>query len=148
MLLLSISIVLALVLGAFSFGILGPSADKATLTMGRLNGGVTSDNVTVTSTASFVLELNNPGKTQNITGIQLTESGWTSPITNWAVTPDSQIGNSFMTGGHNTLPGGRVSTFTLYPVASPSVSITVDETFYYVITLSDGQSISGYLTAQ
>jgi hypothetical protein len=148
MVLLSVTLVLALVVGIFSFGFLGPSADKVTLTTGRLIGGVTTDNATVSSTASLLFELNDPGRTTNITAVQLNGNSLGQAIVEWSVTSNPQSGNSFFVSGHNSLQGGKVSIFTLYPVESPSVSITSGGTYGYVIDFANGQSISGYFVAQ
>ena len=111
-------------------------------------GGVTSDNVTVAATASLQFELKNPGAATNITLVQMSDSGWTSPLTLWSVTPDSRVGNSLATGNHNYLAGGKSTSFVLYPVTLPSSTITIGATYSYEILMSNGQSITGYFEAQ
>lgn len=148
MMILTISISFALVVSAYTFGIFGPNADRVVLTSGRLLGGVTSDNVTTDATASLQFELKNPGASTNITLVQMSESGLSSPITLWSVTAGSQAGNSLATGNHNSLAGGESTSFTLFPVTSQSISITIGSTYSYEIQMSNGQSITGYFEAQ
>jgi FlaG/FlaF family flagellin (archaellin) len=148
MILLSGTIILALVVGIFTFGFLGSGADTVTLSSGTLASGVTSDNTTISSTSSLVFYLKNPGRALNVTGLTLSGSALTSSISAWSITPYSQQGNSFLTAGHNSLPGGRTTSFTIYPVQVPSTAILFGETYTYYIVLSNGQSISGELIAQ
>ena len=148
MILISGTIVLALVVGAFTYGFLGANVDRVTLSFARLSSGVTSDNSTTTSTASLSLSLKNPGRSLNITSITLSGNGLSSSITVWSITPDSQPGNNFLAQGHDVISGGNVSSFVLYPVQSPPATITIGETYGYYIVFVDGQSISGELIAQ
>lgn len=145
---LSISLVLSLSVGAYTFGLFGPSVDKVLVTTARVTEGLTSDNNTNSATANVLIILKNPGDSTNISIIQMNQNGWTSSITAWSITPGNQVGNSFYVGGHNFLPGGNVSLFSLYPVTSPPETIKVGQTYSYMISFSNGQSISGYFIAQ
>jgi FlaG/FlaF family flagellin (archaellin) len=148
MLLLSVTLILAFVVGSFSLGIFGPAVKKVTLTTVALYEGVTSDNESVKGISWLHFSLNNPGQSTTITSISLSEKGLSSPITSWSTTALPQSGNSFSAGNHSALPGGGVSSFTFYPIQNPSVEIDDGQTFDYVIVLENGQTISGSLVAQ
>ncbi len=147
MILLSTTLVLALVFGAYSFGFLGVDVKKITLRSAILYDGITSDNITVTATSSLRFELNNPGEATNITSLTITEEGLTNPVSSWSITPNAQPGNSFFVDGHNLVSAGQIISFTVYPVQNPSVGILTGQTFDYTISFADGQSLSGSLVA-
>lgn len=148
MIILSITLVCAFVVSVFSFGVLAPNTEEVTLTTDRVVAGLTSNNLTKSATSSLLVILYNHGKSVNITSLELSQNGWNSSITVWSITDRAQVGNSFFSGSHNFLPGGKVTTFTLYPVKSPVLTITVDETYLLMIQLSNGQSVISYLVAQ
>lgn len=145
---LSISLVFSLSVGAYTFGLFVPNVDKVLVTSARITEGLTSDNNTNSATANVLMTLKNPGASTNISLIQMTHNGWSSLITTWSLTPGNQVGNSLYADGHNLLPGGSVSSFSLYPVYSPTETIIVGQTYSYIIYFSNGQSISGYFVAQ
>ena len=93
MVLISGTMVLALVVGAYSYSLFKPNVARIVLTSALLYGGTTTDNLTVRATASLTLFLKNPDVTTNISSINLADSGVANPITSWSVSPTSAPGN-------------------------------------------------------
>jgi len=148
------TLVLALVVGAYTFGLFGSNVKTVTLSSGTLYGGVTADPAT-TSTSSLTFSLNNPGSATTITGVTLTGSGLTSTITAWDTgsLPSPAANNinfqqAYGAGNPNAMPPGTVTSFTFYPWSAASQPILTGQTFNYVITFANGQSVSGSLIAQ
>src|SRR5579872_4137611 len=148
MILLSGTHVLSLIVGAYTYGLMRPNVERVFLTSALLFAGVSTDNSSVRATSDLVLGLRNSGLATNITSIALSGASLSSTITEWAVTPTQQSGNSFRVSGNNKIPGGQSAYFTYYPVGSSSVTIPMGQTFQYEIDFSNGQSISGSLLAQ
>jgi FlaG/FlaF family flagellin (archaellin) len=148
MILITATLVLSLVVGAYTFGFLGQSAADVTLSSAALFGGLTSDNLTTVGTAYFQFFLKNPGHSSNLTSITLSGGALTAPIYSWSTTPNGQPHNSLTVGGNNLLSAGSTTQYTLFPIQNPPVGITIGQTYEYVISLSNGQSISGSLIAQ
>jgi flagellin-like protein len=146
------TLVLALVVGAYTFGLFGSNVKTVTLSSATLYGGVSSDTLT-TATSSLTLSLNNPGSASAITSLTLTGTGLPAPITTWsgvATAGGAQIVfiNSYDSLSPNALSPGQVTPFTFYPSTAASESITTGQTFNYVINFANGQSVSGSLIAQ
>ncbi|MDG6904894.1 MAG: hypothetical protein JRN20_03815 [Nitrososphaerota archaeon] len=149
------TLVLALVVGAYTFGLFGSNVKTVTLSSATLYGGVTNSTDTTTAglgTSYMTFSLNNPGSTSSISSITLTGSGIKS-ITIWQAATATVI--SFTsTGSSNQLTGGQVSSFTYYPsyysgtVGTGMESITTGQVYNYVIGFANGQSVSGSLIAQ
>lgn len=148
MLLITATLVLALVVGAYSSSLLGPNVDQVQLVSILLYDGDTADNITTTASASLILVLKNPDVATLISSIELSSPALDVPITSWSVTDAPQSGNSFFVNGQNELAGGSTNSFTIYPVQSPPMDISVGGTFDYLIEFSNGQSISGAIIAQ
>src|SRR5487761_186480 len=91
--LIAATIVLALVVGAYTFGLFGSNVKTVTLTSGTLYGGVTEYNFTNNiATSSLSISLNNPGSATTITSLTLTGTALSTPITVWSTSsPDSDI---------------------------------------------------------
>lgn len=145
------TLVLALVVGAYTFGLFGSNVKTVTLSSGTLYGGVTASG-TVAATSSLTVSLNNPGSATTVTSITLTGSG-ISTIQNWqqgsaAGTNTVNFAATYSAGGANAMSPGAVSSFTFYPWSASSQSITTGQTFNYVINFANGQSVSGSLIAQ
>jgi len=145
------TLVLALVVGAYTFGLFGSNVKTVTLSSATLYGGTEAltlgvGNVTA-STTYMAFALNNPGSTSSITGVTLTGSGITS-ITTWENGTATQV-NFQGLGTHplNTLTGGQVTSFTYYPFGIGQ-SITTGQVYNYVVSFANGQSVSGSLIAQ
>jgi len=148
------TLVLALVVGAYTFGLFGSNVKTVTLSSATLYGGVTSS-ATVNSTSSVTLSLNNPGSATYITSLTLTGTAISS-ITGWCPNSDHVGGGcaqvAFTAAGtSNQMPPGVVTSFTFFPSsigAQVSQPITTGQTFNYVINFANGQSVSGSLIAQ
>jgi flagellin-like protein len=145
------TLVLALVVGAYTFGLFGSNVKTVTLSSGTLYGGVTASS-SVPATSSLTISLNNPGSATTISSITLTGSG-ISTITQWQLAAGSgtntvNFGATYAPGGANAMSPGSVSSFTFFPWSSSSQSITTGQTFNYVINFANGQSVSGSLIAQ
>ena len=149
--LIAATIVLALVVGAYTFGLFGSNVKTVTLTSGTLYGGVSACSVCttkVTGTSSLSFSLNNPGSATVITSVTITGAGITA-IDTWALNSGNttQVAFASPMNGNAMLPGA-VTPFTYYPTSNPSQSITTGQTFNYVINFQNGQSVSGALIAQ
>jgi flagellin-like protein len=168
--LIAATLVLALVVGAYTFGLFGSNVKTVTLTSATLYGGVTSANGVV-ATSSLGISLNNPGSQSYITTLTLTGTGLTAPITLWDNTSAAQgaaneivfSSGTYQTGAAscsvatwnwNTMCAGQVTSFNFYPGppgtlrSGASAQITTGQTFNYVINFANGQSVSGSLIAQ
>jgi flagellin-like protein len=145
------TLVLALVVGAYTFGLFGSNVKTVTLSSATLYGGVTADPVTQ-ATASLTISLNNPGSATVISSITLTGSG-ISTLTGWdtgnlqSVAPSLQY-TPYTANSPNAMGPGTVTSFTFYPWAASSQAVLTGQTFNYVITFANGQSVSGSLIAQ
>src|SRR5580698_3322004 len=71
------TLVLALVVGAYTFGLFGSNVKTVTLSSATLYGGVTASAATA-PTSSLTFSLNNPGSATTVTGVTLTGAGLTS----------------------------------------------------------------------
>jgi len=145
------TLVLALVVGAYTFGLFGSNVKTVTLSSATLYGGVSADPAT-TATSSLTLSLNNPGSATVITGITLTGAG-ISTITGWDTgsaqsAAPSLLFTPYTVNSPNAMAPGAVTSFTFYPWAAASQSILTGQTFNYVINFANGQSVSGSLIAQ
>ena len=163
--LIAATIVLALVVGAYTFGLFGSNVKTVTLVSATLYGGVTSTSSAV-ATASLSISLNNPGSQSYITTLTLTGTGLPAPLTVWdnsslAQSSSNQI--SFASAiyqgaptvlcpvakwNNNAMCAGQVTSFTYYPFYALAPSVTTGQTFNYVINFANGQSVSGALIAQ
>jgi flagellin-like protein len=139
------TLVLALVVGAYTFGLFGSNVKTVTLSSATLYGGTEAAALGVPlATSSYVtFSLNNPGTASTITGVTLTGSAITA-VTTW----ENAGGTGFLTSGNNNLAGGQVTSYTFYPYGSGTNTITTGQTFNYVISFANGQSVSGSLIAQ
>jgi FlaG/FlaF family flagellin (archaellin) len=145
------TLVLALVVGAYTFGLFGSNVKTVTLSSATLYGGVTASSI-IAATSSVTVSLNNPGSATTITSITLTGSG-ISTITNWQLAAASgtntvNFAATYVNGGANAMGPGAVTSFTFFPWSGSSQSITTGQTFNYVINFANGQSVSGSLIAQ
>jgi flagellin-like protein len=161
------TLVLALVVGAYTFGLFGSNVKTVTLASATLYGGLTASQ-SAAATASLSLSLNNPGSATTITSITLTGTGLSTPVTLWSLQAGAITGSGSATtisfaaaytspgGPGNAMYPGQVTSFTFYPVSGSSSSgvgtiqqsITTGQTFNYVINFANGQSVSGSLIAQ
>jgi flagellin-like protein len=139
------TLVLALVVGAYTFGLFGSNVKTVTLSSATLYGGTENAAVgAVSASSSYVtFSLNNPGSASSITGITLTGAGISS-VTSW----ETSAGSTYSDGVQNNMAGGQVTSYTFYPVNAASQTITTGQVYNYVIAFANGQSVSGSLIAQ
>ncbi len=149
------TLVLALVVGAYTFGLFGSNVKTVTLSSATLYGGVSQTTGGQVATSSLTLSLNNPGSASAISSVTLTGTGLASPITSWSSTSNYVAANlvafvnSYNSLSPNALSPGQVTSYTFYPnTGANSASITTGQTFNYVINFVNGQSVSGSLIAQ
>ncbi len=125
--LIAVTLVLALVVGAYTFGLFGSNVRTITLTTASLY-----------VSGSFQFALKNPGTNTTISSVILTSGNGNQTSLS---TSSIQVGNTTT----NMIAGGQVSSITLPVSASFLVS---DQTYSYVITFQNGQSITGSQIAQ
>lgn len=149
------TLVLALVVGAYTFGLFGSNVKTVTLSSATLYGGQ-ADPSAGQGGSYVTFSLNNPGSASNITGVTVTGSGITavSGFDN-ATFAGSCTGTcaSVFTGvsggiANSNLAGGKVTSYTWYLAGTTNQPITTGQTFNYVINFANGQSVSGALIAQ
>jgi flagellin-like protein len=152
------TLVLALVVGAYTFGLFGSNVKTVTLSSATLYGGVSATG-TLAATSSLTIALNNPGSASYITSLTMTGSGITTIIA-WDNSSLASAGNNLVSAafapGHTSPPctdcgvmlAGTVSSFTFYPENAAQQSITTGQVFNYVVNFANGQSVSGSLIAQ
>lgn len=148
MFLITATLVLALVFGAYSSSLFRSNLNGIQLEAGLLYDGYTTDNITSSSTANLVLTLKNPDVATNLTSLKITSPALTTPITSWSVTPSSESNNSLFVDGHNLVAAGTTTGFNLYPVQSPPIDLVTGSSYEYYIQFSNGQTISGSLVVQ
>src|SRR5579864_6686437 len=125
--LIAATIVLALVVGAYTFGLFGSNVKTVTLTSATLYGGNPSNSTaTYTATSSLVLSLNNPGSASYITSLTLTGTGLANPIQYWcsdtAVESSGNLISFASSGAYNAMSGGKVSSYTFYPTSGTTTA--------------------------
>jgi len=147
------TLVLALVVGAYTFGLFGSNVKTVTLSSATLYGGVTAS-ATIVATSSLTISLNNPGSATTITSVTITGSGiapvnaWDSTSAAGAAANTINFAQGYTAGNPNAMAPGTVTSFTFYPWATASQTILTGQTFNYVINFANGQSVSGSLIAQ
>ena len=152
--LIAVTLVLALVVGAYTFGLFGSNVKTVQLTSGILNAGaatVASGTAACSAqtpvAASFQLTFNNPGAATSISSLTISAGGTT--ITTFFYSAAAAC----------TAAGATPYTSTDFPVANGAgVTVTVyvagtnglnsGTTYSYVISFANGQSIPGTLIAQ
>jgi len=148
MILITATLVLALVFGAYSSSLFRPSVNQVQLISVLLYDGATSDNLSKSASASLTLVIKNPDLTASISALKLSSTALEVPVTSWSLTAMPQYNSSLFAAEHNLVVGGTTTAFVLYPIHNPSVSLPVGATFEYFIQFSNGQSIFGDLIAQ
>ncbi|MGA2876577.1 MAG: archaellin/type IV pilin N-terminal domain-containing protein [Nitrososphaerales archaeon] len=155
------TLVLALVVGAYTFGLFGSNVKTVTLSSATLYGGTEGTEpatvgVPAQGASYLVFALNNPGSTSSISGLTLTGSGITS-VNTWGLINGTAATFTIATSANpqgvgtglwaNGLTGGTVTSYTFYPFGTAQ-SITTGQVYNYVVSFSNGQSVSGSLIAQ
>ncbi|MGI0081197.1 MAG: archaellin/type IV pilin N-terminal domain-containing protein [Nitrososphaerales archaeon] len=159
--LIAATIVLALVVGAYTFGLFGSNVKTVTLSSATLYAGnewvapsvpgTNNGTATAVNGISYItFSLNNPGSVTSISSVTLTGSGISS-VSVWNVwvptAPDDFYSVSYTsTGKYNQMSAGAVTPFTFYAVGGQA--ITTGQIYNYVLNFQNGQSVSGSLYAQ
>lgn len=150
--LISATLVLALVVGSYTFGLFGSNAKTTTISSIILYGGTTASPNQNAPTASLTISVDNLGSATTISSLSLTGTG-IDAITQWLADSNgttSQVifSNSYQTGGINAVRQGAVSKFTFYPLSNSSQIILTGETLDFVVNFANGESVSGALIGQ
>ena len=127
--LIAATLVLALVVGAYTFGLFGANVKTITLSNGTIYGG---------TTGSFQFTLSNPSTSVTISSISV-QGSWNSTSSAqsfWTFTPTSA--------------GNGVTSVTAKPptLGSGDGGAVSGDVYNYVISFANGQAISGSLQAQ
>ncbi len=147
--LISGTLVLALSVGAYMFGLLDSNGATITLTSAILHSGTELDNLGGVSYASsyLVISLNNPGSPTTITGLILTSSGFVT-TEKWEIANGSFVGfTAGFPSSYNVVAGGAVNPFTYYPFGTLQ-TMTCGQVYSYSVSFANGHSLSGSLIAQ
>ena len=148
MVLLTATLVLSLIFGAYSSSLFRPNANRIQLSAIMLNDGSSSDNASSIATASLTLSIKNPDLATSVNSLMLSSPALQIPITSWVLTEGPESNNSLFVAGHNVVGPGTTTNLLMYPVQAPVVSVIVGSTYDYLIQFSNGQSISGAIVAQ
>ena len=149
--LIAVTLVLALVVGAYTFGLFGSNVKTITLTSGNLFAGNLLTTATCASGESYItMALNNPGAQTNITSFTLTGSSLTvTVVADYFLGPSCTTIQQTVGSDEPGLLGGQVTPVTLYFHSSSTATIvTSGQTYNYVINFKNGQSVSGTFIAQ
>ncbi|MCL4518279.1 MAG: type IV pilin [Thaumarchaeota archaeon] len=129
--LIAVTLVLALVVGAYTFGLFGSNVKTITITSATLYGASS------TGAASLVFTSSNPGSSTDIQSVTISGPGFASAQTMGA----SVAGSTAVSNG--------ITSFTYTYTNSASTGIVSTGSVYnYVISFVNGQSVSGSLVAQ
>ena len=143
------TLVLALVVGAYTFGLFGSNVKTVTLTSGNLFAGTMSGSAgTANATGSpyISMALNDPGTKTTISSFGLTGSqSGVSASAAYCVVGTGGTCAAIATNIPN-LTAGAVTSLTLWFYGTGS--LVSGQTYNYVISFANGQSVSGSLIAQ
>ncbi len=139
------TLVLALVVGAYTFGLFGSNVKTVELQSATLyvQGGKTGGGVTENTTLNIALT--NPGSSTTITALSVSGGAISGQFASWAFHV-AGVGpaTSTLTSGVNLVTASN-STAIIPGIGG---SLTAGQTYNYVITFANGQSISGSIIAQ
>ena len=136
----------------FGCGMGGSNVRTILLSSATLKGGVSATNSSAAS-SSLSIALSNPCPVAKVVVTSFTLMGPGIPtISNWDnnTRPSSAsnlIDFNSTQSGNDVAAGGNVS-FIYYPESAIQEQIMIGQTFNYVITFGNGQSVSGSLIAQ
>jgi flagellin-like protein len=149
------TLVLALVVGAYTFGLFGTNVKNVQLTAANLSSGpdATTSTTAACSGANFAMTFNNPGGATYISALSLSSGGNNVPLTylySATATSCSSLALGTSTPGGNALGAGGTTSLTIYFGASgtQTTGLASGTTYTYTITFFNGQSITGALVAQ
>jgi flagellin-like protein len=148
------TLVLALVVGAYTFGLFGSNVKTVTLTSGNLFAGGISTAPTgaacesVSGEAYITVALNDPGAATSMNSFTLTGSSLSGSVP--GVYYDVSGTCTSISTTPPSLNAGAVTPLTLYffKGTGSATSLTSGQTYNYVINFANGQSVSGSLIAQ
>ena len=141
--LIAVTLVLALVVGAYTFGLFGSNVKTIQLTSAILSSGAAT--TTSASGSNFLLTFNNPGGSTNISSIALTSGGQTVSVpTYYKCTSPTSCTAIVTFADAFVIANGAGEQATVYFGAV----LNSGNTYSYVITFTNGQSITGSLIAQ
>ena len=136
------TLVLALVVGAYTFGLFGANVKTITLSSGTLFSGSSAAITAGTCPAGvpqLEVSLNNPGSATTVTSVTINGGGISSAPTVFA--------GSTCTALPATVNGGSTPVTSLTFSVS-SQALASGSQYNYVINFANGQSVQGVLTAQ
>jgi flagellin-like protein len=140
------TLVLALVVGAYTFGLFGSNVKTVTTSSLIINSGIAAVPSTTQSCsgANLAVTMNNPGGLTYVTGVSLTSGSGAVPLTYFLSSPTSCTSETSPFGA-TVFPvnGGGLTSVTVYFGTPLSSGIL----YNYVISLSNGQTVQGSLTA-
>jgi flagellin-like protein len=152
------TLVLALVVGAYTFGLFGTNVKNVQLTAANLSSGpnVVASTTTPCAGANFAMTFNNPGGSTYISGLSLSAGGVSQSLTYYATISNACTQMTVGTNGIPSTPNGNVlnaggtTQITIYFAnGTPGTSgLASGTTYTYTITFFNGQSITGALVAQ
>ena len=146
--LIAVTLVLALVVGAYTFGLFGSNVKTVTLTSALLNSGSASSSC---AGANFQMTFNDPGGNTYISSLSLSAGGVAQSMTYYyETTPGTASTCASLTLSASTTNGNAINggTTTQLDVFFATTGLNSGSTYSYVITFANGQSISGSLIAQ
>ena len=146
------TLVLALVVGAYTFGLFGANVKTVQVQSIYLYSGSETLAAAI-GTASLQLSLQNPGSLTSISSITLT--GSLAPFTSASSFTCTNTGTSntaltapFASTTGCTAVAAGVNSLTIYLFASGATTIPSGATVNYVVNFANGQSVSGAVITQ
>ena len=142
------TLVLALVVGAYTFGLFGSNVKQIQMTPSTALVGGSFSTALVQGTAVLDLYLQNPGSATTITGITITGGGLSAaPGVDVCTSPTvcAAMGTPAVPSGASAF---NTPTTAFYFTAPASGSISSGNTYQYTVVFGNGQSVSGSLIAQ
>jgi hypothetical protein len=167
--LISGSLVLGVIVGAYTVGLFGGNVKTIQLDGAALFSGPlpVSPTCSVGNSAYAIVSFNNQGADTNITNIGITGSSLNTTVSVYSFTnsnvctligpasfPRPVVSNgttiSYVTISTNqpNIAAGTVTSLTLYFGGAASSYLAIAQTFSYVIYFANGQTISGALISQ
>jgi hypothetical protein len=142
---IAVSLVLGLVVGAYSFAVFGSNVKTIQLTSANLGAGPAT--TTSAAGAYFQLIFNNPGSKTNVSSVSLS-SGAQAVRLSFFTCP-SQVSCNSLSGAQ-----ALADAFVIDSEAGSSMTVyfgtplSFGAVYTYVITITNGQSITGSQIAQ
>jgi flagellin-like protein len=143
--LIAATIVLALVVGAYTFGLFGSNVKAITTPSVYIySGGATAASGTAPCLgANMALTATDPGGATTLSSISITGASGAVPESTFLVSAAAACTAQAITSW--TLPAGASTPLDVY---FGTTALTSGATYNYVINFANGQSVSGSLIAQ